>query len=52
MFAAGHVIKEHHLNVLGAHNCLAVSAVTRRRSSRVHIDQLSIALVSEHESLL
>ena len=52
MLAASHVVKEHHLDVLWALNSLAVSAVARGGRCRVHIDQLSVALVAEHESLL
>jgi hypothetical protein len=50
VLAAGHVIEEDHLDVLRALNSLAVGTIAWGWGSRVHVDQLSVTLVSEHQT--
>ena len=53
VFTPSHVIKEDHLDVVGTLDCLAVCAIARIIALLwVNIDQLPVALVPEHETLL
>lgn len=53
MFAAGHVVKENHLRVLGApFDLLARGVIAWVVIIRVHTDNLAIALVPEQQALV
>ena len=53
MFAAGHVVKENHLRVLGApFDLLSCGVIAWVVIIRVHTDNLAIALVPEQQALV